>query len=141
PRHRGKRLDRRLSQRGFAPHPRAPARHRHRPNHHQHRPGMGSRARRVSARSGVSSADYLLGVNYWPARKFVRMWSQFDPREVAEDFARIESLGLRLVRIFVFWPDFQPEPDRVDEAQLENLRAGFELAWEQHLLLIPAALV
>jgi len=52
--------------------------------------------------------EFLLGVNYWPARTFVRMWRDFDGGEIARDFSLIRGLGLRLVRFFLFWPDFQP---------------------------------
>ena len=83
----------------------------------------------------------LTGVNYWPARTFVRMWDDFDARQVRDDFAAVAACGMRLVRCFVFWPSFQPAPGHVDAARLERLRAVFELAWEQRLLLMPALLV
>ncbi len=85
--------------------------------------------------------EFLLGVNYWPARKFVRMWSQFDAGEIDRDFAALEDVGLRLVRFFIFWPDFQPQPDAVDEAQMRNLARIFDLAAEHGLLLMPTLLV
>ncbi len=85
--------------------------------------------------------EFLLGVNYWPARKFVRMWSRFDAGEIARDFSLIRGLGLRLVRIFLFWPDFQPQPDAVDRAQLDNLATVFDLATRRGLLLMPTLLV
>ena len=81
--------------------------------------------------------EFLLGVNYWPARKFVRMWSQFDADEINQDFAALEALGLRLVRFFLFWPDFQPDPETVDEVHLGNLGRVFDLAGEHGLLLMP----
>ncbi len=87
------------------------------------------------------SDGFLLGVNYWPARKFVRMWSQFDAHEIDQDFAALEALGLRLVRFFVFWPDFQPQPDTVDELHLGNLGRVFDMAAEHGLMLMPTLLV
>jgi len=86
-------------------------------------------------------SDFLLGVNYWPARTFVRMWREFDEREIARDFDAIAGVGLRLVRFFLFWPDFQPAPDRVDEEQLANLARVLDLAAERGLLLMPTLLV
>jgi beta-galactosidase len=85
--------------------------------------------------------EFLLGVNYWPARKFVRMWSHFDAGEVARDFSLIRGLGLRLVRIFLFWPDFQPQPDAIDREQLDKLAVVFDLATRRGLLLMPTLLV
>lgn len=85
--------------------------------------------------------EFLVGVNYWPRRKFVRMWREFDAHEVDADFAGIEGLGLRLVRFFLVWEDFQPAPDRIDGQQLENLLAVFDLAAKHGLLLMPTLLV
>lgn len=85
--------------------------------------------------------EFLLGVNYWPARKFVRMWRDFDGGEVARDFSLIRGLGLRLVRFFLFWPDFQPRPDTVDGAQFDKLATVFDIATRRGLLLMPTLLV
>ena len=85
--------------------------------------------------------EFLLGVNYWPARKFVRMWSAFDAGEIARDFSTIRGLGLRLVRFFLFWPDFQPRPAVVEQRQLDNLATVFDLAARRGLLLMPTLLV
>lgn len=67
------------------------------------------------------SEPFVLGVNYWPRREAIYWWSNFDPVEVRDDFALIRDLGLSLVRIFLLWDDFQPEPDRVDPQCLRNL--------------------
>lgn len=64
---------------------------------------------------------FILGVNYWPRRKAMYWWSQFEAGEVAEEFSLIATLGLTLVRIFLLWEDWQPEPDRVDPQALKNL--------------------
>ncbi len=86
-------------------------------------------------------ADFLTGVNYWPARKFVRMWREFDGAEIARDFAAIADLGLRLVRLFLVWEDFQPSPNRIDERRLNDLATVFDVAAREGLLLMPALLV
>jgi endo-1,4-beta-mannosidase len=61
---------------------------------------------------------FLLGINYWPRRSAMYMWERFDLGELREDFARIRSLGLSIVRFFIMWDDFQPEPGRMDPAML-----------------------
>lgn len=63
---------------------------------------------------------FLLGINYWPRRSAMYMWERFDLGEIREDFARIRSLGLSVVRFFIMWDDFQPQPDRMDPAMLER---------------------
>ena len=62
---------------------------------------------------GAASDPFVLGVNYWPRRKAMYWWSNFDAGEVREEFATIRELGMSLVRIFLLWDDFQPAPDAV----------------------------
>ena len=42
---------------------------------------------------------FRLGVNYWPRRKAMYWWSDFDRGEVEEEFDIIASLGLSVVRM------------------------------------------
>ena len=39
-------------------------------------------------------------------------WSDFDAGEVREEFAVIRALGFYMVRIFLLWEDWQPQPTR-----------------------------
>jgi endo-1,4-beta-mannosidase len=59
------------------------------------------------------SEPFVLGVNYWPRRKAMSWWSDFDAGEVREEFAQLSKLGLQVVRIFLLWDDWQPTPDSV----------------------------
>jgi|SRR5690554_404911 len=76
---------------------------------------------------------FVLGVNYWPRRKAMYWWSDFDPSEVADEFDVISDLGLDVVRIFLLWDDWQPEPDRVSPQRLEDLQVVCDLAAERSL--------
>src|SRR5712692_583772 len=78
---------------------------------------------------------FVLGVNYWPRRKAMYWWSDFDPGEVRGEFALIRELGLTLVRIFLLWDDFQPAPDRVSSVCLDHLATVCDLAAEHGLKL------
>ncbi|MGE5263915.1 MAG: glycoside hydrolase 5 family protein [Acidobacteriota bacterium] len=82
-----------------------------------------------------ADAPFVLGVNYWPRRKAMGWWSQFDAVEVREEFAVIRELGLTLVRIFLLWEDFQPAPDRVSSRALEHLGAVCDIAADLQLSL------
>lgn len=64
---------------------------------------------------------FILGVNYWPRNKAMNWWSNFDSREVEEEFSVIRELGLTLVRIFLLWEDFQPAPNEISTSSLNNL--------------------
>lgn len=81
------------------------------------------------------SAPFSLGVNYWPRRKAMFWWSDFDPGEVREEFALIRELGLDLVRIFLLWDDWQPTPDSVSRACLNHLGSVCDTAAELGLKL------
>lgn len=58
-------------------------------------------------------------------------WSDFDPLEVTDDLALMRDLGLNLVRIFLLWDDFQPDPARVNPQALAHLVQVADLA-QQH---------
>lgn len=71
---------------------------------------------------------FTLGVNYWPRRKAMRMWSDFDRAEIREEFSLIAELGLHVVRIFLLWDDWQPRADQVPSARLDDLVAVADIA-------------
>jgi endo-1,4-beta-mannosidase len=81
--------------------------------------------------------DFLLGVNYWPRKKAMYWWSDFDPAEVREEFAMIRDIGLTHVRLFLLWESFQPSPDRVDAKAVGDLRTVCDIAAERGLKLQP----
>jgi len=49
------------------------------------------------------------------------LWKNFDPGEVAEDFARMKDWDISPARIFLLWEDFQPEPERISVPALDRL--------------------
>jgi endo-1,4-beta-mannosidase len=71
---------------------------------------------------------FVLGVNYWPRRKAMYWWSDFDAGEVREEFEIIRSLGLGLVRIFLLWEDWQPNPETVAPAALDHFEMVCDIA-------------
>ncbi|MEZ4667304.1 MAG: hypothetical protein R3E39_05210 [Anaerolineae bacterium] len=81
------------------------------------------------------SEPFVLGVNYWPRKKAMYWWSDFDASEVREEFAIIRDIGLNVVRIFLLWDDFQPTPDTVSPECLSNLEIVANIANENGLKL------
>ncbi len=77
--------------------------------------------------------SFTLGVNYWPRRKAMYWWPNFDAAEVDDDFALLQDLGLDVARIFLLWDDFQPEPTNVDRTTLANLVKVADLAAKHNL--------
>ncbi|WP_324735114.1 cellulase family glycosylhydrolase [Thermococcus sp. SY098] len=81
--------------------------------------------------------DFVLGVNYWPRKKAMFWWKQFDEKEVWEEFSIIKELNLDVVRIFLLWEDFQPEIDKIDNRNMKNLEKVLDIAKELDLMVIP----
>jgi endo-1,4-beta-mannosidase len=71
---------------------------------------------------------FILGVNYWPRRKAMYWWSDFDAAEVREEFSLIADLGLKMVRLFLLWDDWQPTPDAIRPSALANLETVADIA-------------
>jgi endo-1,4-beta-mannosidase len=82
---------------------------------------------------GEHMTDFTLGVNYWPRRKAMYWWSNFDAGEVREEFAILKEIGLNVVRMFLLWDDFQPEPNSVSQEALKNLVTVADIAAETGL--------
>jgi len=80
---------------------------------------------------------FSLGINYWPRRSAMHMWQRFDPGEIAEDMARLATLGFDSVRFFLRWADFQPEPHRMDRTMLARLERVMELIAAAGLRAMP----
>jgi len=51
------------------------------------------------------------------------MWERFDLDEIGEDMARIKGLGLDVVRFFLMWEAFQPQPNAMDATALRRFDA------------------
>ncbi len=79
------------------------------------------------------SEPFLLGVNYWPRRKAMYWWADFDRDEVEDEFDLIASLGMTVVRIFLLWDDWQPAPDSVSPDRLQDLGLVLDGAAERGL--------
>ena len=80
-----------------------------------------------------SGNDFVLGVNYWPRRKAMYWWDNFDAGEIREEFSVIREIGLKVVRIFLLWDDFQPDPNSVSKEALNHLATVADIAGEKNL--------
>lgn len=73
---------------------------------------------------------FVLGVNYWPRKKAMYWWANFDADEVREEFEIIASLGMTVVRLFLLWDDWQPSSDSVSSERLRDLGIVCDIASE-----------
>jgi len=86
---------------------------------------------------GEQSTGFVLGVNYWPRKKAMYWWKDFDRAEVETEFAQVAALRLRVARIFLFWEDFQPAPDVVSAEALANLGTVLDTALAAGIMVMP----
>lgn len=80
---------------------------------------------------------FVVGINYWPRKKAMYWWKQFDGGEVRSEFAEIAALGASVVRIFLLWEDYQPEPWRLNSHQIDNLTSVMDAAGDAGLGVMP----
>ena len=56
----------------------------------------------------TSQGTFFTGCNYWPSHSGTAMWSDWRPEVVEKDFERLAKWGIKVLRVFPLWPDFQP---------------------------------
>ncbi len=52
--------------------------------------------------------SFFIGCNYWASHAGTRMWSEWDEPSVARDLDALHDQGMKVLRVFPLWPDFQP---------------------------------
>ena len=51
---------------------------------------------------------YYIGCNYWASHAGIKMWQNWNAEEVTKDLDLIAEYGMKLLRVFPMWSDFQP---------------------------------
>jgi endo-1,4-beta-mannosidase len=82
-----------------------------------------------------------LGVNFWSRTGGPLMWRSYDPEVIAQELAVLREHGLNLTRSFCYWPDFMPEPDRLDEQVLARFADFLDRHAEAGMATVPTFLV
>ncbi len=67
-------------------------------------------------------AHTWMGVNFWSRAGGPLMWRHYDADVVSEELDQMRAHGMTVTRSFLYWPDFHPEPDRLDELMIERYR-------------------
>lgn len=55
-----------------------------------------------------ASGKFFTGCNYWAGHAGMMMWRDWRPDLVELEFEALAANGLRVLRVFPLWPDFQP---------------------------------
>jgi hypothetical protein len=62
-----------------------------------------------------------------------RIWTDWRPAELREDFRNISDAGFNTVRLFLYWRDVQPCADEISSAVIDRLREAVRAAEELQL--------
>ena len=52
--------------------------------------------------------EFLLGCNYWASNAGTEMWRNWDEDAIRNDFEILSRNGVKHLRVFPVWRDFQP---------------------------------
>ena len=51
---------------------------------------------------------FLIGCNYWDSVSGTDMWKNWNPVEIEKDLDALQKIGVKCLRVFPMWRDFQP---------------------------------
>ena len=106
---------------------------------------------------------YLIGCNYWDSVHGTDMWRFYDEEVIRKDVAALAACGVKCMRVFPNWRDFQPVkrlygirmspvdcvtmeenplPDRtgIDQSQIRNFRNFAAICEEYNIQLVVAVM-
>lgn len=65
---------------------------------------------RLSAQNNIltTPGTFSIGCNYWASHAGTHMWRNWKPEVIEADFKQLSENGIKVLRIFPLWPDFQP---------------------------------
>ncbi len=89
---------------------------------------------------GEQRASWL-GVNFWSRTGGPLMWRSYDSQVIREELRVLREHGLTMTRSFFYWPDFMPEPDRIDEQMTARFADFLDRHAEAGLTTVPTFLV
>ncbi len=82
-----------------------------------------------------------IGANFWSRTGGPLMWRHYDPAVIAAELRVLAENGLTMTRSFCYWPDFMPEPGRIDEEMAGRFADFLDRHREAGLTTVPTFLV
>ena len=61
-----------------------------------------------ATRDIFTDGEFFVGCNYWCKNAGMYMWSQWDPATLEREIGELAKNGVRVMRVFPLWQDFQP---------------------------------
>ncbi|MFC4213085.1 glycoside hydrolase family 2 TIM barrel-domain containing protein [Pedobacter lithocola] len=56
----------------------------------------------------TTPGSFSIGVNYWASHAGTHTWRDWRPDVIEADFKQLSENGIKVLRVFPLWPDFQP---------------------------------
>jgi endo-1,4-beta-mannosidase len=69
------------------------------------------------------------------------MWRNYDPDLITRELRVLREHGMNLTRSFFYWPDFHPEPGRIDDEMAARYADFLDRHTEQGMATIPTFIV
>jgi endo-1,4-beta-mannosidase len=82
-----------------------------------------------------------LGANFWSRTGGPLMWRSYDAGVVREELRVLHAHGLTMTRSFFYWPDFMPEPERVDATLVQRYADFLDAHREVGMTTVPTFIV
>ena len=82
-----------------------------------------------------------VGANWVPAKAGVQWGTQWDPKAIEADFARMHELGFNTIRLDFVWAWIEPRPGDYNPEAFRALDFLISLAHKYHIYLHPSLLI
>jgi endo-1,4-beta-mannosidase len=82
-----------------------------------------------------------LGANFWSRTGGPLMWRNYDPETIRAELRVLSENGLSMTRSFFYWPDFMPEPERIDEDMTARFADFLDRHADRGMSTVPTFLV
>ena len=82
-----------------------------------------------------------LGANFWSRAGGPLMWRSYDSSLIIAELRILRDHGLTMTRSFFYWPDFMPEPDRIDETMASRYSDFLDRHSDQGMQTVPTFIV
>jgi beta-galactosidase len=79
----------------------------------------------------------LVGINYMPSKAFYRIWEDWNPKQIAQDFKKMKELGLEAIRVPLFWASVEPEEGVISPKFLKRFDKFLEIAKKHEIYVMP----
>lgn len=89
----------------------------------------------------IFKRTFILGANYWPRNHGIEMWKEWNYEEIKKEFIEAKNLGLNVMRINLFWEDFQPQPDVISEEAIQKFDELIKICNEVDMRIAPTFFV